>query len=180
MWERLEAQSSKSDREIQSIDSELRPPFVVISPRVQTSPFVFCSPHSGSIYPQAFLEASRLDAHTLRKSEDCFVDELFAGVVGGAVMDAAGSERAALLGISEGGPMSILFAATYPERVSALVLWGTMARFLRAPDYPYGTTPEQVAEGLAGTRSFVSDVLASVREGVAAFFAKRKPEFKGV
>ncbi len=45
-----------------------------------------------------------------------------------AVMDAAGSERAALFGISEGGPMSLLFAATYPERTSALVLYGTYAR----------------------------------------------------
>jgi len=62
-----------------------------------------------------------------------------------AVMDAAGSERAALFGISEGGPMSILFAATYPERVSALVLFGTMARFLRGPDYPYGAKPEHLA-----------------------------------
>src|SRR5919197_5404888 len=45
-----------------------------------------------------------------------------------AVMDAAGSERAALFGISEGGPMSALFAATHPERVSALVLHGAMGR----------------------------------------------------
>jgi class 3 adenylate cyclase len=45
-----------------------------------------------------------------------------------AVMDAVGSERAALFGISEGGPMSLLFAATYPERASALVLYGSYAR----------------------------------------------------
>jgi len=45
-----------------------------------------------------------------------------------AVMDAVGSERAALMGASEGGPMSVLFAATYPQRTSALVLYGTMAR----------------------------------------------------
>jgi pimeloyl-ACP methyl ester carboxylesterase/class 3 adenylate cyclase len=44
-----------------------------------------------------------------------------------AVLDAAGSERAALFGLSEGGPMSILFAATYPERTHPLVLWGTFA-----------------------------------------------------
>ena len=42
-----------------------------------------------------------------------------------AVMDAAGSERAALFGLSEGGPMSVLFAATYPERTRALTLCGT-------------------------------------------------------
>ena len=51
-----------------------------------------------------------------------------------AVMDAAGSERAALLGFSEGGPMSILFAATYPERTTALVLYGTFAAFADGDD----------------------------------------------
>jgi len=55
-----------------------------------------------------------------------------------AVMDAVGSERAAILGISEGGPMSLLFAATYPERTTALVLYGSFARILWAPDYPWG------------------------------------------
>ncbi|HEX3910172.1 MAG TPA: adenylate/guanylate cyclase domain-containing protein [Solirubrobacteraceae bacterium] len=55
-----------------------------------------------------------------------------------AVMDAAGSQRAALVGMSEGGPMSLLFAATYPERVTALVLWSTFARLAWAPDYPFG------------------------------------------
>ena len=55
-----------------------------------------------------------------------------------AVMDAVGSERAALLGLSEGGPMCILFAATYPERTLALVLYGTLARVRRDVDYPYG------------------------------------------
>jgi class 3 adenylate cyclase len=55
-----------------------------------------------------------------------------------AVMAAAGSERAAILGISEGGPMSMLFAATYPERVSSLVLYGTYARMARAQDFPIG------------------------------------------
>src|SRR5690242_13097423 len=46
-----------------------------------------------------------------------------------AVMDAAGSERAALLGVSEGGPMCALFAATYPQRTRALILCGTFARY---------------------------------------------------
>ncbi len=55
-----------------------------------------------------------------------------------AVMDAAGSERAALFGVSEGAPMSLLFTATYPERVSALVLHGGMARSVADEDYPYG------------------------------------------
>jgi pimeloyl-ACP methyl ester carboxylesterase len=58
-----------------------------------------------------------------------------------AVMDAAGSERATLFGISEGGPMCMMFAATYPDRTSALVLCGTYARMMRAPDYPIGMPP---------------------------------------
>jgi len=62
-----------------------------------------------------------------------------------AVMDAAGSERAALLGFSEGGPMSILFAATYPDRAWALVLFGSYARVLWAPDYPSGVLEDQAA-----------------------------------
>jgi pimeloyl-ACP methyl ester carboxylesterase len=59
-----------------------------------------------------------------------------------AVMDAAGSERAVLLGVSEGGPMCITFAATYPERTSGLILYGTFARLLFADDYPLGVAPE--------------------------------------
>jgi pimeloyl-ACP methyl ester carboxylesterase len=55
-----------------------------------------------------------------------------------AVMDASGLERAALFGISEGGPMSILFAATYPERTTALVIFGGYAKRASAPDYPFG------------------------------------------
>lgn len=65
-----------------------------------------------------------------------------------AVMDAANSSRAALFGFSEGGPMSILFSATYPERTSALVLYGSTARFAWAPDNPWGRTDEQLAARL--------------------------------
>ena len=63
-----------------------------------------------------------------------------------AVMDAAGSERAALVGISEGVPMSILFAATYPQRVRALVCSGGMARSTYAEDYPWATPAEALVE----------------------------------
>ena len=55
-----------------------------------------------------------------------------------AVLEAAGSERAAVMGFSEGGPLSMLFAATYPERVRALILYATFARASEAPDYPEG------------------------------------------
>jgi len=60
-----------------------------------------------------------------------------------AVMDATGSERATLLGFSEGVCISMVFAATYPERVSALVLYGGLARTLWAPDYLFGATERQ-------------------------------------
>jgi class 3 adenylate cyclase len=60
-----------------------------------------------------------------------------------AVMDAADCERAAVVGMSEGGPMALLFAATYPERVSALVLWATFARVAWAPDYPQGVDVQE-------------------------------------
>ncbi len=61
-----------------------------------------------------------------------------------AVMDAAGSERAIVIGVSEGGPLAILFAATHPERTSGLVLFGTFPRVMRAHDYPIGTSEEQL------------------------------------
>ena len=55
-----------------------------------------------------------------------------------AVMDAVGSRRAVLLGVSEGGPMCSLFAATYPDRTEALIMIGTYARRTRTQDYPVG------------------------------------------
>jgi len=60
-----------------------------------------------------------------------------------AVMDAVGSERAALIGVSEGGPMCSLFAATYPEKTLALVMIGTYAKRIRDAEYPWGPTLEQ-------------------------------------
>lgn len=70
-----------------------------------------------------------------------------------AVMDAAGSQRAVLFGISEGGPMCCLFAATYPDRTSALVLHGAYAREAWAPDYPFGLTDEQYRDWFEGIRT---------------------------
>jgi pimeloyl-ACP methyl ester carboxylesterase len=59
-----------------------------------------------------------------------------------AVMDAAGSERAAIVGLSEGGPLSLMFAAAYPDRVTSLVVWGSSACFRPAADYPVEVPPE--------------------------------------
>src|SRR5256884_217150 len=63
------------------VKDELDPPFEILEPAEWRGPVVFNSPHSGSVYPRAFLTTSRLDVATLRRSEDSFVDELIAGVV---------------------------------------------------------------------------------------------------
>jgi pimeloyl-ACP methyl ester carboxylesterase len=60
-----------------------------------------------------------------------------------AVMDAAGSERAALFGVSEGGPMCAVFAASFPQRTSALVMYGSYAKRVWDPEYPWAPTPEE-------------------------------------
>jgi class 3 adenylate cyclase len=66
-----------------------------------------------------------------------------------AVMDAVGSDRAAIFGASEGGNMSMLFAATYPERTIALATFGSTAKRVWSPDYPWAPTPEARAEAFA-------------------------------
>ncbi|MFY9608030.1 MAG: alpha/beta fold hydrolase [Blastocatellia bacterium] len=60
-----------------------------------------------------------------------------------AVMDAVGSDKAALFGVSEGGPMCALFAATYPERTAGLVIYGSYAKRIWSPDYPWAPTPQE-------------------------------------
>ena len=66
-----------SRSEADAIEPELAPPFEVARPLALKMPFVFNSPHSGRVYPRAFLAASRLDSLTLRRSEDAYVEELF-------------------------------------------------------------------------------------------------------
>ena len=60
-----------------------------------------------------------------------------------AVMDAVGSRRAGFYGVSEGAAMSILFAATYPERTAALIVRSAFPRRMWAPDYPWGRKEEE-------------------------------------
>jgi pimeloyl-ACP methyl ester carboxylesterase len=64
-----------------------------------------------------------------------------------AVMDAAGSESAVVCGVSEGGPMALLFAATYPERVRALVNYGSLPRFVRGPNFPWRAPKHEYLDG---------------------------------
>lgn len=82
-----------------------------------------------------------------------------------AVLDAVGSERAALFGFSEGGTVCALFAATHPERVSSLVLYGTPARIIADADHPYGLFDAEGAEAWieAAVASWGTD------EGVSLF-----------
>ena len=85
-----------------------------------------------------------------------------------AVMDAAGSERAALFGISEGGPMSALFAATHPQRATALVLYGAMGRTTEAPDYPWASPADALRESAA---EFIAPFWGQQAEGMVELFA---------
>ncbi len=64
-----------------------------------------------------------------------------------AVMDAAGSEQATIFGVSEGGAMSLLFAATHPERLRSLITFGTYAKRIQSPDYPWAPTRQEREAG---------------------------------
>jgi pimeloyl-ACP methyl ester carboxylesterase len=87
-----------------------------------------------------------------------------------AVLDAVGSERAALFGLSQGGGLAALFAAAHPDRTSALVLFGAYARSTQADDFPWGRTPEQyetlmrTADEAWGTGAFLPLVAPTVAE----------------
>ena len=90
------------------------------------------------------------------------------------VMDAAGSTSAAVIGCGDAGPLTIVFAATSPERVDRLILWETAARTLAADDYPIGMPPEEIENGLElirqywGTGHFTNLFTAGVRDQVSA------------
>jgi len=68
----------------------------------------------------------------------------------GAVMDAVDSTRAAIFGVSEGGTLSLLFGEAHPDRAQAVVLYGSWARRLVGPDYPYGPTADELEEVVDG------------------------------
>jgi class 3 adenylate cyclase len=91
-----------------------------------------------------------------------------------AVLDAAGSKRAAIFSVSEGAGLSILFAATYPQRTSSLALFGGFAKRLWSPDYPWAPTPERRAawiDGIARGWGGVTDleIVAPSRANDASF-----------
>jgi pimeloyl-ACP methyl ester carboxylesterase len=90
-----------------------------------------------------------------------------------AVMDAVGSKRAAILGVSEGGPMTLLFAATYPERTAAAILYGVGPSNVKAEDYPWAFSEEEWTEyerreaQRAGTQEWVDERLKTFAPSTA-------------
>jgi N-formylglutamate amidohydrolase len=169
------------DSERSSILAELTPPYTLLKPAEQLAPVVFCSPHSGRVYPKAFLEASRLDPHTLRKSEDCFVDQLFEPVVAlGAPLIAARFPRAYLDVNRE--PYELdpeLFQGrlpTFANTQSARVVGGlgTIARIVADAEeiyrerLPIGTAFERIERLYAPFHSALAGLLESTRKRFGA------------
>lgn len=70
-----------------------------------------------------------------------------------AVMDAVGLERPAIFGVAQGGALAALLAASYPRRVSALILYAAYARLMRDEDYPWGRDPPGGIDALRRTLS---------------------------
>ena len=99
-----------------------------------------------------------------------------------AVLDAAGSERAAIVGLSEGGPLAILFAASYPQRARALVLWGSAPRFRQGDGWAWGGTDEQARHLVErteqrwgtgkGLRPFIAGLESEAMQRMAARFER--------
>jgi pimeloyl-ACP methyl ester carboxylesterase len=98
------------------------------------------------------------------------------------VMDAVGSERAAIFGVSEGGNMSVLFAATFPERTVALVTFGIFAKRIWSPDYPWAPTPgqrqkefehvEREWDGAMDVSHYAPSADAALHTQIASFFRR--------
>ena len=100
-----------------------------------------------------------------------------------AVMDAAGSERAAIFGSSEGGLMSVLFAATYPERMRALITLAIYAKRIWSSDYPWAPTPEARAaeiESIERTWGGEMDISNLAPSADEAFKGARSPTYAEV
>lgn len=163
--------------ERESILRDLDPPFTVHRPRRIAAPIVFCSPHSGRIYPRAFTAQSQLDAAALRKSEDCFVEELFAAAPDeGAVLIEAHFPRAYLDLNRE--PYELdpeLFDEPLPDYANTRTMrviggLGTIARIVSereeiyAKPLPVAVALERIERLYRPFHSCLSDLLDEVRD----------------
>jgi len=97
-----------------------------------------------------------------------------------AVMDDAGSEEAVLMGVSEGGPMSLLFAATHPERASGLILWSSSVKGVRADDYPWAPSFDEAIRAVEaaaerwGRPDYCDEALGTIAPSLAGDEAFRR------
>lgn len=156
-----------------TLSAELDPPFTIHAPRVQSAPFVLCSPHSGRVYPRQFLAQSRLDPQTLRKSEDCFVDELFQGAAELGVPLIAACFPRAYLDVNR-EPYELdpeLFADPLPEYANCRSVrvvggLGTIARIVADGEEIYRTRLG-VEEGLARVEQLYFPFHAALQSLVA-------------
>jgi N-formylglutamate amidohydrolase len=154
-------------------------PFRIFRPFRQTVPFVFASPHSGRAYPASFVAASRLNAVSLRRSEDAFVDELFCGAVAmGAPMIAARFPRA-FLDVNRApaeldpamfdGPLAVPVDAPSPRVTAGL---GVIPRIVRdgAEIYRGKLKPGEAADRLSRLyRPYHAALTALIEETRALF-----------
>lgn len=128
-----------TNAEYRSLREELTPAFVIDHPMEQSAPVVFSSPHSGNVYPTALLASTRLDPRSLRKSEDCYVDELFS---------AAPSHGAPL--ISARFPRAYLDVNREPYELDPELIDGTLPGFAN-------TRSMRVSGGLGTIARVVAD-----------------------
>ncbi|MDQ0317054.1 N-formylglutamate amidohydrolase [Amorphus orientalis] len=152
-------------------------PFEIVEPAAQCSPFVFNSPHSGTAYPRSFLNSSRLDSSSIRRSEDTFVDELFAGVVElGAPLMRAHFPRAFLDVNREPYELDpAMFSGRLPAYVNARSIrvaggLGTIARVVADSEEIYRDRLP-VAEGLDRIERIYKPYHAALRDRLAETMA---------
>jgi class 3 adenylate cyclase len=124
------------------LDLIIAPGFVSHVEEIWRSPYLARAPRALAQFARVILFDKRDQGLSDRIGRPSTIEEMVDDML--AVLDAVGSERAAVLGVSEGGPMAILLAATHPARCSHLLLWGAYARVSKAPDYPDGLEPRRL------------------------------------
>jgi N-formylglutamate amidohydrolase len=139
------------------LDEELPTPFEIVEPAIWRAPIIFNSPHSGSAYPDDFLQASRIDLAALRRSEDSFMDELIAG------LSALGFPT-----VSVNFPRSYVDVNREPYELDPRMFSGRLPSFANTRSMRVagglGTIPRVVGDGqeIYGERIAVDDALARI------------------